>query len=409
MAQVAVIGAGIVGLSCAFHLAGDGHAVTMFDPDPDGDRCSWGNAGGIAVTEVAPAAIPGVLWRVPGWLLDPLGPLALRPAHAPAMLPWLAAFVRAGRATHVERIAAALGGLLGRVYDDLCPMLDALGIAGDLRRVGALTVYGSAAAFRRDAAEWDLKRRLGIDCRDVSGAEARALEPALGANVAVGMFTPAWSQVADPKAVWAALSAAARARGVRIEAQAVRDLRRPGRVRLASGVEAACDVVVLAAGAWSAALARDAGDRVLLESERGYNVTLPAPGVALSREVVFAERKFVAAPLAPGLRIGGGAEFAGLRAPAHYARARTLARLAADYLPGLSLAGGTEWMGQRPTTPDTLPVLGRSPRRADVIHAFGHGHLGLTLAATTGRIVADLVAGRPTPDLSAFSAARFVR
>jgi D-amino-acid dehydrogenase len=408
MARVVVIGAGVVGLSCAFHLRADGHVVTVIDPAPDGDKCSWGNAGGIGVTEVAPAAVPGVFWRVPGWLIDPLGPLALRPAHAPRMLPWLRAFAAAARPAPMERAAAAMAALLGRVYADLCPMLAALGLSADLHRVGALTVYRSAAALRADSAEWALKRRHGIACDEISGAEVRAMEPALGEGIAAGIVTPAWSQVSDPKQIWAALLADARRHGVAVRAGAVADLGTPGQVRLASGEAVACDAVVLAAGAWSARLARLAGDRVLLESERGYNVTIPAPGVALGREVIFAERKFVAAPLSVGLRIGGAAEFAGLDAPPNYARSRTLARLGAGYLPGLSLDGAREWMGQRPTTPDTLPVLGRSPRRPDVFHAFGHGHLGLTLAATTGRLIADQVAGRSASlDLTPYSAARF--
>jgi D-amino-acid dehydrogenase len=408
MARVVVIGAGVVGLSCAFHLRADGHAVTVLDPAPDGDKCSWGNAGGIGVTEVAPAAVPGVFRRVPGWLLDPLGPLALRPAHAPRMLPWLRAFAAAARPDRMERATVAMASLLGRVYDDLAPMLAALGLSGDLRRVGALTVYRSAAALGADGAEWALKRRHGIVCEEMSGAEARAMEPALGEGIAAGVMTPAWSQVSDPKTIWAALLADARRHGVTVRAAGVAGIGVPGAVRLASGETVACEAMVLAAGAWSAALARQAGDRVLLESERGYNVTLPDAGVALGREVIFAEKKFVAAPLATGLRIGGAAEFAGLTAPANYARSRALGRLGASYLPGLRLAGAKEWMGQRPTTPDTLPVIGGSPRRPDVFHAFGHGHLGLTLAATTGRLIADRIAGRdPAVDLAPFSAARF--
>ena len=147
---------------------------------------------------------------------------------------------------------------------------------------------------------------------------------------------------------------------------------------------------------------------MLLESERGYNTTLPDPGIQLRAEVIFAERKFVATPLAPGLRIGGAAEFAGLEAPPNYARCDALLSLAARYLPGLRADGGTQWMGHRPTTPDSLPVIGRSPRRRDVFYAFGHGHTGLTLGPTTGRLIAGLVAGRPSPlDLAPFAIERF--
>jgi D-amino-acid dehydrogenase len=145
-----------------------------------------------------------------------------------------------------------------------------------------------------------------------------------------------------------------------------------------------------------------------LESERGYNTTLPVPGVALEREIIFAERKFTATPLAIGLRIGGAAEFAGLTAAPNYRRSRALVTLARRYLPGLATERGTEWMGHRPATPDGLPVIGSSPRHGGVFYAFGHGHVGLTLAATTGRLIADLVAGRPSVvDLEPYSIERF--
>lgn len=394
--KVGVIGAGIVGLACAHWLTEDGHQVTVIDRDPLGDKCSWGNAGGIAVPEVVPASMPGLIWRVPGWLADPLGPLSVRPAHLAAMLPWLRRFLAAGRASRIPAIAAALAALNARVYDDLPPLLAATGLGHALRRVGALTVYETRAGFEHDRAEWDLRRRHGIVCEELTGDAARDLEPALGGNVRHGVFTPAWSQVSDPKVIWAGVFDSLRARGVAFEKREVVD------------VAPALDMVVIAVGAWSAKLAARIGDRASLESERGYNTTLPSPGVALTRQVTFGEHKFIAAPLACGLRVGGAAEFAGLDAAPNYARSRALVALARRYLPALSDDGGTVWMGNRPATPDSLPVIGRSPRRADVIYAFGHGHLGLTQSATTGRLVADIVGGRDSGiDLTPFSIGRF--
>lgn len=409
VARIAVIGAGIVGLSCAFHLRRDGHAVTVFDPDPDGDKCSWGNAGGIAVTEILPAAMPGAIWRVPGWLLDPLGPLSLRPAQAPKMIPWFLAFLRAAKPERAARIAADMAGLLGRAHDDLLPVLAATGMAGKLHRDGNLTVYRSLAALEAERHEWDIRRRHGIECVEMTGDEARAMEPALSADIAAGVYCPAWSQVEDPKEIWGGLLAFLRAGGTVFRAAGVMALPGAGVVALRGGaVEAGFDRIVLAAGAWSARLAVTMGERVLLESERGYNTTIAQPGISIGREIVFAERKFVAAPLSIGLRIGGAADFAGLEAPANYARSRKLAMLAKEYLPGLATTEGKDWMGNRPATPDSLPVIGVSPVRGDVIHAFGHGHLGLTLSATTGALVADVVAGRATGlDISPFSSGRF--
>jgi D-amino-acid dehydrogenase len=147
---------------------------------------------------------------------------------------------------------------------------------------------------------------------------------------------------------------------------------------------------------------------VLLESERGYNSTLPDPGITLHRQLIFAERKFVATPLSCGLRIGGAAEFGGLNAPANFKRSRALVELAHRYLPELRIEGGTNWAGHRPTTPDSLPVIGMSKGHPKVCYAFGHGHLGLTQAATTGRLITDLIVGRrPAIDLSPYDIGRF--
>ena len=167
MAEVVVIGAGIVGLSAAYHLHADGHRVTVLDRDPNGDRASSGNAGGIGISEIVPASVPGLAWRVPGWLLDPLGPLSVRWRHFPNLLPWLWRFVRSGNPAEVERITNALAALASRCFDDFVPLLATLGLSADLHRVGALTVYETTAGFLRDLPEWELKRRHGILAEEI--------------------------------------------------------------------------------------------------------------------------------------------------------------------------------------------------------------------------------------------------
>jgi len=408
--DILVIGAGVVGLACAYHLRKEGLGVTVIDRDPEGDKASSGNAGGIGITEVVPAAVPGVFWRVPGWLFDPLGPLALRPSYAPTLIPWLWRFSRAAAPREVARISAALAVLNLRVYDDLVPMLAETGLSGELYRKGALSVYESEAGYRRDRAEWALKRSLGIETAEISGDETRRMEPALGPIVECAVFTPQWGHVTDPKRIVDGLRRWLMANGAAFERGEVLSITISGKpaVRLRDGRTLSAAKTVVAAGAWSGSLSRGLGDRVLLESERGYNTTLPSPGIALEREVIFAERKFTATPLSCGLRIGGAAEFAGLTAPADYRRSRALMILAKRYLPGLQTAGGTEWMGHRPATPDGLPVIGPSLRHPNVLYAFGHGHVGLTQSATTGRLIADLVSGRPSiVDLDPYSIARF--
>ena len=409
---IVVVGAGVVGLAVAFHLRLAGAAVTVVDRDPEGDKASFGNAGGIAVTEVTPISIAGLAWRLPGWMLDPLGPLAVRPRHAPNLLPWLIRFARAGVPRETTRIATALSALNARVYDDLLPMLHQIGLSGELHRVGALTVYEKEEALHRDAADWDIKRSFGIEVETITGDAARAMEPALGPTIRQAVFMPQWSHIDDPKHLVDALRHWLRQHGVTVTAGSVSRLcaseSNGARLELEDGSALNPDRIVIAAGAWSGLLARRLGDPVLIESERGYNTTIADPGVTLRREVIFAEKKFVATPLSCGLRIGGAAEFGGLSAAADYRRSHALTTLAARYLPGLKTAEGVAWAGHRPATPDSLPVIGRSSVHPGVFYAFGHGHLGLTQAATTGRLVADLIHDRPPLiDLSPYSIARF--
>lgn len=407
MSHVVIVGTGIVGLCAARTLLSEGHAVTLVDRDPSGDKASFGNAGGLGVTEIVPASVPGLVWKVPGWLIDPLGPLSLRPGHFPKLVPWLLRFMKSGSHREMLRLTSALAALTATVYDDFLPMLDELSLSHELHRVGALWVYETEAGFAADAADRALRRRHGGIFEEMDGDEARRLEPALGKTVVRAALTPQWSHFSDPKRLVDRLREHVASLGATIvqgEAVAISGTA----LTLLSGKNVSFDRLVIAAGAWSARLAATIGDRVLLESERGYNITIPNSGVSLTREVIFAERKFVATPMDIGLRIGGAAEFAGLDSPANYARSDALARLARPYLPGLKTEGGTRWMGHRPSTPDSLPVIGPSPNRPDVIHAYGHGHIGLTLGPTTGRLVADLIAGRTAPiDVGPFSASRF--
>jgi D-amino-acid dehydrogenase len=410
--RIAVVGAGVIGLAVSYHLAKAGARVTVIDGGPEKDGASFGNAGAIAVTELYPAASPGVWWRVFGWLADPLGPLAIRPKHAPKLIPWLIRFARSASPRALERISDALAALNARVYEDLKPMLGDCGLLTQLHTEGALTLYETEAGYTRDAAEWACKRAHGIIVQELSGDEARRMEGALGPNVHRAVFTPQWSCIEDPRRLMEGLRDWLLRNGVVIVRGKARNVApgvtSPASVELENGATVAASQAVIAAGAWSGILARRLGDRVLLESERGYTTTLPSPGIAIGRELIFAERKFVATPLSCGLRIGGAAEFGGLAATANFQRSRALVKLARLYLPDLRTEGGIEWAGHRPTTPDSLPVIGPSVRRPNVFYAFGHGHLGLTQAATTGRLVCDQILGRkPVIDTTPFSIGRF--
>lgn len=410
--DVLVIGAGIVGLACAWSALKEGLTVTLVDRDFEGDRTSHGNAGGIAVTESTPISVPGLLFKASKWLFDPLGPLALDWKHVPNALPWFLEFQRASSPTRFRQISLALAALNNRVYDDLVPMFEDVGAMSTFYRRGAITLYETDEAFHADAREWKLKRELGVRWRALNQQEVREYEPALAPVFRHGIFLEDWSHIGDPKQLVSQLRGRVNALGAQMVEGAVTKLDvskgdAPAAV-LQNGESLPAHQVVVATGAWSAALAESVGDRVLLDSERGYNTTLPQPGIALSREVIFAERKFVATPLDIGIRIGGAAEFAGLKAAPNYKRSDALLTLGKRFLPGIRDEGAVQWMGHRPATPDSLPVIGKSPTTANVIYAFGHGHLGLTQCATTGALVADLLVNRtPRTSLEEYSIKRF--
>jgi len=408
----AVVGAGIVGLCCAYHLNRAGLDVVLIDRDPEGDRTSFGNAGAVAVAEILPLPSPGIARKVPGFLFDPLGPLSIRFRYLPWLVPYLRHFLAASRPERFRAGTAAMAALLASALDDHEALLQTIAMSSSLNRKGGLFVYRSAQGRAADEPGWQLRREVGLHAEPLDRRQIEEMEPSLGPEAHCGYVTDDWAHYDDPKALCSGLLAHLRQTGVEVIAAEIAridfDGGRPAALVPRQDERIAFDNVVIAAGAWSHHLSRELGDPFPLETERGYNTTLPNPGVSVSTMTTFAEDQFVMTPMAMGLRIGGAVEFAGLDATPNYRRSKALLKLARRYLPGLNTEGGSEWMGHRPSTPDSLPVIGRSPGHANVIYAFGHGHLGLTGSATTGRIVAELAAGRePGLDLAPFRVSRF--
>jgi D-amino-acid dehydrogenase len=412
MAVIAVVGGGVIGAASAAWLIGDGHDVTLFERAPDERPASAGNAGLIALPEISPLARPGVVAAVPGWLLDPLGPLALRGRDLPLLTPWLIGFLAAARPQRVALATAALAFLMKTALADHQELARRAALPQAMRKTGAYYLFDREAAFRAARGEWAERARHGVEVEERPAAAVRAALPGLEGPFARALFAPGYWTVSSPAAILAGLRRAVAARG-RIEAQrveALTPLAEGVALRLADGTVRQCGQAVVAAGVWSRELARALGLRVALETERGYNTTWPVPPVRLPAPVFFAEHGFVASPLDDGLRVGGAVELAAVDAPPNFARAAAMRARMRRYFPALPEEGGIEWMGRRPSTPDSLPVIGVHPRQPRIVFAFGHGHLGLTLAAVTARHVAALIAGRPRePQLAAFAIERFQR
>ncbi len=409
--HVVVIGAGVVGLCCASHLQQRGPRVTLVDPRPPGEYCSFGNAGCFSRASCVPLGLPGMWKKVPAWMLDPTGPLHIPLRYSLRLAPWLWQFQRASSRARVNRISDALHALLTVTLDKWRPLAARAGVPELIVQNGYAFAYESAAAFEGDALGREIRRAHGVAIEVLKGPDVVAFEPALSPAVTHLVVLPEQGHCPNPLRLSRALAARLREDGARFVTGAVNGFETvDGRVRRVQtgGGPIDADVVVIAAGAHSRPLCAQLGSDVPLETERGYHAMLASAGIAPHMPVASGEGKYFVTPMEEGLRIAGTVELAGLDAPPDYRRADALVDKAKRLLPALSASNVERWMGHRPSLPDSLPVIGRSRQGANAFLAFGHGHVGLTAAAPTGEIVADLVAGRtPFMDVSPFSAARF--
>ena len=406
--EIAVIGGGVIGLSCALRLAEQGHEVTLIAPKDDETGASYGNAGVIADYAVMPVGTPDVLRNLPSLLFNRDSPLAIRPTALLSLAPWLARFSRECLPRRAEANARAIAALLAPTPVAWRDMASQIGGETLLKPLGSLYLFETE--HERRAADFSTYRALGVEVEQISRDELGQLQPGLPAHVGTGAaFFPRTVTLDDPAAMLRALHSSIDAAGVRqIEGQ-ITVLARQGRhVHLSGdGLNLSARKVVLAAGAWSKPLAAMAGDRVPLDTERGYHLEYGCPAPRLIRQMTPVSRGFYFCPMAGRLRVAGTVELGGLKAPPSPHRWAVMERGARAVLPDLP-EPDRRWMGFRPSLPDSRPVIGPSRAGADVIHAYGHGHLGLTLAPVTAQIVADLVAGRmPEIDITPYRPDRF--
>ncbi|MEY4695903.1 MAG: hypothetical protein RIT14_331 [Pseudomonadota bacterium] len=411
MPTVAIIGAGVIGLSAALAAQARGQTVTVIDRAGPAAGASAGNAGAFAFTDILPLASPGILRQAPRWLIDPLGPLSIPPAYALRIAPWLWRFWRACAPSAVAASTTAQTALMDLSKAELEPFLHATGTQDMLAKRGNLQVYESEGEFRASFPGWQARTDHGIEFHHLTAREMADIQPGLSSRFTHGTFTPGWYSIADPKLYTLALADRFRANGgdIRIgQATAIDPTPTGAAIRLADGATLQAGKVVICAGAHSHHLARTLGDRIPLETERGYNTTLPADAFDLRMQITFGGHGFVVSRLSTGIRVGGAVELGGLTLPPNYKRSDAMLQKAKSFLPDLKTADGVQWMGLRPSLPYSLPAIGPARRCPHVIYAFGHGHLGLTQSAGTARIVADLLTGAPAPiTLAPFNPHRF--
>ncbi|MEO5757655.1 MAG: FAD-dependent oxidoreductase [Mesorhizobium sp.] len=407
--EIAVVGAGVVGLATALRLASEGREVLLIDPNEPGSGASFGNAGTLAEYACSPVGNPAVLRALPKLLLDADSPFSLRWTALLHLAPWLLRFVRQSLPAAAQANAMAMAGLLAEAlpaWEEMAAQADAADL---LRRNGCLYLYRRESDLAAGAPSRALRAEFGIDQQLLSREEVAALEPNLPPADGGGLYFPQLTNLTDPKAMMERLLKAATARGAVLQRAEVSGLRaEAGGVELSGpGLRIRAGKVVIAAGAFSRPLAAQAGDRIPLETERGYHLEFPMEMPLLTRPVCPVDLGFYMTPMAGRLRVAGTVELGRLASPPNPRRLALLDRGVRQFFSSLG-EPSSQWLGFRPSLPDSRPVIGPSAVNANVIHAFGHGHLGLTLAAITARLVADAVAGRgDRVQLAPFAANRF--
>lgn len=408
-----VVGAGIVGAASALNLQQRGFDVTVVDAHPPGEGASFGNAGVTARCAIIPVSSPGILRKFPGLLLDPLGPLSIDFLYAMRHANWFLRYLRHGRVAEVRRIAAELVKLTDGAIDEHLALARDTGGAPWITACDYLYVYRHRRDFDAEAFAWKLRRDHGIAYGEIGQATLRRLEPDLAPDFSCAIRLPQHGFARDPAKLVKGLVETLQRRGGRfVQAEVLGiDTDAGGACAIATAAgRVDFDRLVIAAGIGSAKLVAQLGVKVPLMGERGYHVQFRNPGIRHNHPLMVSSGKYIATPMAGGLRLAGMVEFKPTDAPPDPRLPARLKRHARLLFPNARLDDAETWLGHRPSLPDSLPVIGALPGHRNVYLAFGHQHIGLTTGPRTGRLLAQLVAGEPVhEDLSAFRIERFLK
>lgn len=409
--QTIVIGAGVIGASIAYELQNRDRNVILVDRDAPGKGASFGNMASIAVTEFMPVARPSTFRQIPGWLMDPEGPIRVSPHYMPRLIPWFMRFFKASWPKTVLKLEGQGAALCKLALADTQALMHEIGTKEQISDTGCLTLYASEAEYAADAERLDMLRRHGFQFEVFQGDTLRELEPAITPAITKAVLLPNNRTLSDPYLLTLRLVERFTALGGQLVKGNVSGFERSDRitaVRLDHCKPLPVDEVVLCAGAHTARLTKMLSESIPLETERGYSTQIMSPDIEMKHSIIWPAKAFMASPTAGGIRVGGTVEMAGLDAAPDYQRAKTTVRRAQEVLPDMKVVDATEWMGHRPAFPDTIPLLSPSVKTKGVYYATGHGHLGVTLAATTARLMGQLITGeRPEIDLAPYHINRF--
>ena len=410
--SVAIIGAGIVGISSACALNQKGYHVSIYDPSNPGiGGASKANAGHIGASDIFPLSVPGIHLKALKMLMDSDAPLKVSFKDFWPQIPWFWKFLLTSHGGRFQKATDAISFLGKNSIKDTKMLLESYDLAEMVDYGGCVFIYDTKKSFNSSKKSWDERSKRGFSSESLNEELIAKITPTINNKFKYAFLSHEWAKVTEPLDIVESLSIAAQKRGVIFYKNRVNEISESLNSVLIDTENGSFkyDAVVIAAGIDSISFAKSLGDFLPMTAERGYNLTIPSSNIQIDIPIVFADRGIVATSLRSGLRIGGWAEYANPRRPANQAYFDSITRISQELFPGLSVDGANFWMGSRPSMPDSLPVISKSRKMNRVFYNCGHGHYGLTHAATTAKLVCDLLTDEQDLSVSSlFSINRFM-
>lgn len=395
---IVVIGAGICGVSTALWLRRFGHDVVLIDRDTPGMGASYGNAGLLAQWAVVPVTTPDLWQQIPKYLLSPNSPLFLQWSYLPKMLPWLARYMSHATDAKTHKIVEALTPLLGDAVEQHKSLVHGTPLENWIVNSKLSYAYRSRDEFERDAYGWSLKQTAGFTPTLLTGHDVQEAEPILGHAIQCLAVLEGQGHILNPAQYIQEMVQYFQAEGGKFVQADFLDFRKVGVLVsevLTSQGTFPCSKAVITAGIWSKDVMRKLGLSVPLETERGYHVIFENPSIMPNNPMMMTTGKFGVTPMDMGLRCAGTVELGSTKKAASKAPVQLIYKYSKEAFPDLAYSGTQEWMGFRPSTPDSLPLIGELGQ-SGIYTGFGHQHIGLTAGPKTGRLIAQMISDQPS-------------
>ena len=409
MKNIAVVGAGIVGICCAYFLKKSGLSVTLIDREDPGTMTSFGHACSFADYANVPVNYPGLIWDIPKMLLKKDGPLAVDFFYIVKHLPWALSFLKNCKKEKVDEIASSLTNLLKHSQISYDEIFKEVNVQEYISHEENLYLFDTKKSLDDYEYANIIRKNNRVKVRNLNKEQVKELEPNIADVYYAGQLFTGSRHTTNPLAISTKIfEKFLDLGGIYIKQNVNNLIQKEKSIELSLGTQRInFDKIIVCAGAWSNEIAKMIGDKFPLDTERGYHILFETDEKLIKRPVAWSESGFYLIQIHDGIRAAGTVEIAGLNKSPNSSRIEMIERQSRKVLPQLGNVKST-WMGRRPTLPDSLPIIGKSQKNNNVIYAFGHQHIGWTLGAVTGKIIDSLSRDHiPNIDISAYSPSRF--